>query len=688
MTDIYADPLLHQIRHLLGAVPAATLSDGQLLERFLTHRDETAVEVLVRRYGPLVFGVCRRVLHNAHTAEDAFQATFLVLIRKASSLDQSRPLGSWLCTVAYRLALRVRANELRRRRCEEVAAHDRLAAAGPLPGPSDREVALEEELNKLPERHRAPLILCHLQGKTNDQAAEILGCPRGSMAARLEQARERLRQNLARRGFVMSAAAIAAALAAARAEANVPLPLLASTVQAALWFAGGTGCATALVSARAVALARGACRALLLDKLKFAGALLLAVAMLGSGATLFLSAAPQSETRGQAEPPASSQSQPPAGIRSGADRRVTNAALPYGQAFLALRRQPREFAKLDVDCLTMPLDARARDLATRGAYALREMRRGAALPRCDWAAPAQWGVALSFSPGEGARALSGLACLRARLAFEEKRPAEALEDVLAALTLARHLSRDGTLDSLWDSYQIERQMGETLALYLPGLDARSLKDVKTRLDALPPGGIAATATGYMMEAMLDWVVGETREAKDKQSLLAFLTQLVPCSGGPPDGNRPQGEALLAACGGTAEGVLAFAKKMRPAAASLVKKLELPPDQVEAEFEREEKKLAVNPVFGSFGPVLHKVRVRQAQAQIRRSLLVAAVAVQQGGREELQTHPDPVVGGPFVIVPVEGGFELRSKAQLNENVRSRWQTEPSPAIVLRVGRPSR
>src|SRR5260370_36764627 len=122
MAEAPSSPFLHHIRHLIGSVPAAGMTDGQLLERFLTDRDETAVEVLVRRYGPLVFGVCRRVLHSAHAAEDAFQATFLVLMRRAPSLDRSRPLGNWLYTVAYRLALRARANEARRRQCEGQAA--------------------------------------------------------------------------------------------------------------------------------------------------------------------------------------------------------------------------------------------------------------------------------------------------------------------------------------------------------------------------------------------------------------------------------------------------------------------------------------------------------------------------------------------------------------------------------------
>src|SRR6516165_5992914 len=125
MSEGDANSFLHHVRHLIGSVPGAALSDGQLLEQFLSRRDESAVEVLVRRYGPLVFGVCRRVLREAHAAEDVFQATFCVLIRKAPVLDRGKPLGGWLYTVAYHLALTARAKERRRRRCEEQAARRR-----------------------------------------------------------------------------------------------------------------------------------------------------------------------------------------------------------------------------------------------------------------------------------------------------------------------------------------------------------------------------------------------------------------------------------------------------------------------------------------------------------------------------------------------------------------------------------
>ena len=183
-----------------------------------------------RRYGPLVFGVCRRVLRDSHAAEDAFQATFLVLMRKAPALVCCQRLGGWLYRVAYRLALRACANEARRRQREAQAARSDADAESHVSNPSDLIVALEEELQKLPEKHRVPLVLCYLEGKSNEQAAQVLGCPRGSISARLTQARERLRACLARRGYAVPSAGVAAVLTSAAAEAAVPLPLLSNTV--------------------------------------------------------------------------------------------------------------------------------------------------------------------------------------------------------------------------------------------------------------------------------------------------------------------------------------------------------------------------------------------------------------------------------------------------------------------------
>jgi RNA polymerase sigma factor (sigma-70 family) len=330
--------LLHHLRHLIGNVPEAAMTDSQLLERFVTHRDETAVEVLVRRHGPLVFGVCRRVLHNVHAAEDAFQATFLILARKAPSLVRRDRLGSWLYKIAYRLALRARANEVRRQQCEARAARNRPGPASHATGPDDLVVALEEELQRLPARHRAPLVLCYLEGKTNLEAAQALGCRPGSISARLARARERLREGLARRGFVAPTAGIASLLATASAEAVVPLPLLSNTVHAALWFAREEAGSASAVSGQAVALARGVFRTMFLNKLKIAAAVLLATAMLGTGATMLLRAAPQVAPPAQAGPPQPPEVRPDraevpdARLPDGAVARMGSTRLRHGDA--------------------------------------------------------------------------------------------------------------------------------------------------------------------------------------------------------------------------------------------------------------------------------------------------------------------------------------------------------------------
>ncbi len=282
-----------QIERLLERGSLAGLSEWQLLERYATQRDERAFEALVARYGPMVLGVCRRVLRNDQAAEDAFQATFLVLMRKAPSLDRGKPLGNWLYTVAYRLALRIRANEARRLRREAQAVRTKAGTECRDRPPGDLVIALEEELQRLSERHRLPLVLCYLEGKTNEQAAEVLGCPRGSMSARLAQARDRLRACLARRGYAVPAAGIATLLASAGAEAAVPARLLSDTVCTASWFASEEAAIAGVVSTRAVALAKGTFRAMFVYKLKIAGAVLVAAAMLGTGATMLLNAASQ-----------------------------------------------------------------------------------------------------------------------------------------------------------------------------------------------------------------------------------------------------------------------------------------------------------------------------------------------------------------------------------------------------------
>ena len=208
------------------------LTDADLLARFAADQDETAFAVLVRRYGPLVRGVCRRVLHHDHDTEDAFQATFLVLARKAGTIHKHESLWSWLYKVAYRIALRARAGKARRRAQENEAVQRQTVQHGsPAPDPYLAEF-LDEEVRRLPEKYRAPILLCYLQGETNEEAARRLHCPTGTVKIRLLRARQLLRKRLERRGVALSLAALAAGLLQ-HTEAAVPAALAARTARAA-----------------------------------------------------------------------------------------------------------------------------------------------------------------------------------------------------------------------------------------------------------------------------------------------------------------------------------------------------------------------------------------------------------------------------------------------------------------------
>jgi RNA polymerase sigma factor (sigma-70 family) len=266
-----AHPVIRYIRRL-SATPAAGPGDGELLGRFARHGDQAAFEALVRRHGPTVLGACRRVLRDAHAADDAFQATFLVLAKKAGALERPAALGPWLYGVAVRTALKARAGAARRREQERQAAVAEAVAADD--GPVWRELRplLDEEVARLPDKYRVPFVLHHLEGRTVDDVAGRLGCPRGTVAARLARARERLRGRLVRRGVALSAAALAAALAEVAAAAPVPVALVARAAQAV---------AAGAVPAGAAALANGVLRGMVMAKLKVA-AVALAVGLAGT----------------------------------------------------------------------------------------------------------------------------------------------------------------------------------------------------------------------------------------------------------------------------------------------------------------------------------------------------------------------------------------------------------------------
>jgi RNA polymerase sigma-70 factor (ECF subfamily) len=165
------------------------LTDGQLLECFLARREEEAFAALVRRHGPMVLGVCRRVLHNTHDAEDAFQATFLVLARKAASVVPTDRVGHWLYGVAHRTALKARTAAARRRRTERQAGQMLAREGGAEDHPDDLRSLLDEELHRLPGKYCAPLLLCLLEGKTRKEAARRLGWTEGTLSGRLARAK-------------------------------------------------------------------------------------------------------------------------------------------------------------------------------------------------------------------------------------------------------------------------------------------------------------------------------------------------------------------------------------------------------------------------------------------------------------------------------------------------------------------
>jgi hypothetical protein len=337
-----------------------------------------------------------------------------------------------------------------------------------------------------------------------------------------------------------------------------------------------------------------------------------------------------------------------------------NAALKYWQAFATLPRLTDAEQKKLNEYLAAPLDAPARDLVNKAEYAVQMLRYGAALPRCDWGVTYEEGVETRLPHADGARVLSSLACLRARTRFEDGRHAEAVDDIIAAMTLARHVTRDGVLIMTVTGYGIEPRAIETLALDLPKLNAEALRDLKRRLEALSPGMTPAAALKFEERFGLDWFVRKVKAAKDNEGLLALLAFVSQEPEGKGGDARAKARAFLEACGGTAEGVVKFAEGTRPCYALMAKKLELPPDQFEKEFEREVAARAGNPVFKVFFPALVNVRRAQARADVRRALLSAAIAVRLDGRDALKNHPDPVVGGPFEYVAFDGGFELRSQ----------------------------
>jgi RNA polymerase sigma factor (sigma-70 family) len=271
------DPLRKTLRRLHDslAAPGGGLTDGQLLARFVAGRDEAAFEALVHRHGPMVLSVCRRLMRDAHDAEDAFQGAFLVLARKAASVVKRDSVGSWLYAVAYRTALEARAVLGRRRLHEkqmDELPHPQTAAAEV----QDWRPLLDRELAALPEKYRAPVVLYHLEGHSHRDTARQLGLPEGTLAGRLARARRLLAVRLARHGVTLGVGV----LLVEGAAGAVPASLVRPTVQAASLVRAGTGAA---LTTPAAILMKGALKAMLLQKVKIVTAMLVVGLTLGAG---------------------------------------------------------------------------------------------------------------------------------------------------------------------------------------------------------------------------------------------------------------------------------------------------------------------------------------------------------------------------------------------------------------------
>jgi RNA polymerase sigma factor (sigma-70 family) len=309
MTASQPGLILRHLRRQFAARHTAEISDGQLLERFVSQHEEAAFATLVSRHGPMVLSVCQRVLGNWHDAEDAFQAAFLTLAQKAATVRQQTTVGSWMYQVAFRIAIHLRQRTKKRQQREEHACP--RPACDPLDEVTGRELlaVFDEEVQHLPARYRAPLVLCCLEGQTRDVAARQLGYSVNTLNRRLERARQLLRTRLARRGLAPSAALLTVGLPQVTATASVPAPLVRATLQSCCgWLSGES--TTAGVATQ---LARETLRTLAPVRLKAKVALLLAVGLLalGVGVAACPFALPQQQPdKPGAAPPAPDKKEP------------------------------------------------------------------------------------------------------------------------------------------------------------------------------------------------------------------------------------------------------------------------------------------------------------------------------------------------------------------------------------------
>jgi RNA polymerase sigma factor (sigma-70 family) len=331
MTDVQLADARPSIRKAV-APRAAEPSDGQLLVAFAAENDPGAFSRIVRRHGPAVLGVCRRVLGHMQDAEDAFQATFLVLAKKAGSVRRGESLAGWLHGVAYRVAMRAKRDAARRRKHERQAPAATIAPPGGVVDWREVQAVLDEEIDRLPPAYRAAFVLCCLSGLSQADAARQLGVPEGTVSSRLTRARKRLQDALTRRGLTLTAVLGALALTGGT-RAAVPEALADTTARAMAACARG---ATHGLSAQVLTLAEGALQTMFTTKMKLAAALVLALGLLAAGATALRqqdasAGEPAASLAIAAEPPAKPPADPVPPVKPGAERDSLKTVLIAGK---------------------------------------------------------------------------------------------------------------------------------------------------------------------------------------------------------------------------------------------------------------------------------------------------------------------------------------------------------------------
>jgi RNA polymerase sigma factor (sigma-70 family) len=312
----------------------AGLTDRQLLQEYLSRREEAALAALVRRHGPMVWGVCRRVLRNYHDVEDAFQATFLVFVRKAASIAFPELLANWLYGVAHQTALKARATSAKRQTRERQVKEMPEQAVTENALWDELQPVLDQELSGLPEKYRVAVVLCLLEGKTRKEAAKQVGVPEGTLAARLARGRKMLALRLARHGLTLSAGSLAAVLAENTASSAVPASVMSSTLKAASLFTARQAAAAGVISLKAALLTEGVLKTMFLTKAKIVTAVVLGVGLLGIGWGLYPKAAAPPEAMQEAT------SSPPAEFHAPDKNRAEHAKDGPGEKKIGLPKGP------------------------------------------------------------------------------------------------------------------------------------------------------------------------------------------------------------------------------------------------------------------------------------------------------------------------------------------------------------